>query len=233
MEPNKFQAASVQSFDRGDMKLSSYSIKHIWPFCIGMGYLLFPYFDGWSEICCPRLSRIWLGAFLLWHRGWIIVFFALQLIYFCIAFVKKWSLKSKSLIIILAIVYLLMWQVSYPTDTTGTDRRIGAFVLGGQTRLVLAGGSMLVHQEALDFIDTVTNLTPPVSECPSSVKALGVSLVKIDKTTGTMVAYIHNRGTHSDQFGYIFQDVSAADPQIVHNHRIWKLAAGIYLFEIW
>lgn len=211
----------------------SRSIKYIWPFCIGIGYLLFPYFDGWSEICCPRLSRIWQDVFLLWGREWILVFFMVQMIYICVAFFKKWPLKIRGLIVLLAVVYLSVWWVSYPVNTTGTDRRIDAFSLGGWTRLILAGGPVRVQQEALDFLDAASSPTPPISECPSSLQALGISSVQIDKVLGTMKAYIHSRGTYSDQFGYIIQATNAPVPQIFREHRIWKLANGIYLFEVW
>jgi hypothetical protein len=214
---------------KGNVKRALHCLKYIWPFIVGMGCFFFPCFDGWSETFCPRISRYWSGLFLLNPIFTLVAFlsFLIQGVYLFFAFYKKWSRNRKILIGMCLIMLTLMWSIAIPNVTM----RIRCFPVGGWTRIMWAGGASKVRREALHLLDTASHGATSRSEWPDSFKALGAVGVMVDKETYTVNVSIYRQDHFADQFGFLIQKEDAPIPKIAHEHRIWKLANGIYFYE--
>jgi hypothetical protein len=137
------------------------------------------------------------------------------------------------------VILPLLCGVIYPIGTIPTDGRISSYAIGGQMRVMWAGGASQVRNEALDFIDTTTHSNPPSSEWPVSIRALGAVFVKVDKNSRTVNVCLPRVDVFANQFGFLIRDAGASIPDInryvgkIDGYRLWKLADGIYLYEIW
>ena len=218
-------------------KLSSAKILTISSITIllfGIGALLFPVFDGWGEIFIPGTSNWFLVEIFLTGIALTVIIF--HIIYLTITLFHRRSIQD--LIYVLPIVILIgIWYLLYPSGVTRTNRRVDSFQLGARTRVMWAGGSSKIREDAHTLITTMSTTQPAPSEWPDSISNLGASYVNIDPTTQTVEVQIPRRHTfYADQFGYIILDKNASEAvkkNLLENFgiRTWKIADGIYLYE--
>lgn len=222
------------------MKRIVHSLRYIWPavvLVLGIGFVLNPYIDGASEIFCPTISQgLWL-ALSVWQLIALMAFIA-DCACFILAFFHRWSSFAKAVTATPLVLLPVLWMLVYPPGITWTDRRISAFPIGGRMRVMWAGGPSKVREEALAFLATSQDSTPPESEWPASIRALGAGYVKIDQSTRVVQVNIPRRNVFADQFSFLIQSTDAPAPRANdksggHGHRIWELAEGIYLYEEW
>lgn len=218
------------------------NFKSRWPaivFVLGIGFLFGPYLDGWSEVFCPRISHYLWMLVIVWR--WVALgAFVSHCVYFAITLRRKWSLKYRVLVTIPLVILPLTWRVMYPPGITTTDRRISSFAIGGWMRVMWAGGPSKVRNDALNLVDATSYSVPPKSEWPASIRALGATYVEVHKGSRTANVYIPRQNVFfADQFGFLIRDAGAPAPDVNHyadainGYRLWKLADGVYLYEIW
>jgi hypothetical protein len=123
-------------------------------------------------------------------------------------------------------------------DYPGINQRVSSFVIGGQTRILWAGGLETVKGDALALLNQHPNDgSVGFDSWPSSLKTLGAVRVEIDNKTQSVIIYIEQAHIFDpDQFGYVKTIEKEVNPRILsreENNRLWKLGDGIYFFETW
>ncbi len=211
-------------------------------FLAGVVSLFFPHFSGWNEIVFPQFALIGLISYLLW-----IVLFAISfgssLLNAIALFFTSAPQKTKVISACLSVGLLVLFLSIYPNIMTeqhlGVDQRISFFAVGGQTRILWAGGSEAVKNDALILLKQHSGDEGSVSSdtWPSSFKRLGAVDVRIDNKTQSVIIHIPEAlMSEPDQFGYLITNEKEVSPNALkhgdHN-RLWKLADEIYFFETW
>jgi hypothetical protein len=199
---------------------------------LGLILLLYPIIDGWGEIFFPGGQDRFLITLLL-HAA-IIIVVILHIICFTVALFRSWSIK--------VLIYMVLpIGLLIGIGVTQTQRRIESFKLGAQTRVIWAGGPSKVRQEAIALLATTSDLSPPPPQWPPSLQALGAVYIELDKNAQVVDVKIPPQRFMymvGDQFGYLIMDPEAKAPISTDHYeedgkRIWKIADGIYLYEIW
>ena len=207
----------------------------------GIASLFFPHISGWNEIVFPYFSEIWFFPYLLWE-----ILFALFLGLTIINFIALFFLKTSTKYIILAfcfpVILIILFLRVYPNFSTGkylgVDQRVSFFAVGGQTRILRAGGAERVRNDALLLLDEKTDDEGFVSSASwsSSIKALRAYAIRIDKTTQSVIIYIPRANTFDpDQFVYLITDNKKPTPSVLQTdgYRYWELDEGVYFFQTW
>jgi len=203
---------------------------------LGLGSLLFPIVDGWSEIFIPGTPSGLLIEFLLAVMAFVAT--ATHIICLVVTLFHKRSVRYIAYIIPIVMLMCISYLL-YPTGVTRTHRRIDSFQLGAQTRVMWAGGPSKIREDAFTLLTTAPEASPPPSEWPDSINALGASYVEINKKERVIQVQIPRRHAfYADQFGYLILDKNAIGSPSMdlleqYGNRIWKIADGIYLYERW
>ena len=203
---------------------------------VGLLWILFPIFDGASEIFFPGSTSYVVEFFMV-----AAAVFLFHITCFALAAFYRRSVKYLLYMLIPLCVLPVSNHFLYPPGLTRVDRRVDSFKLGARYRVGWAGGASEVRKEALTLLAETSEVSPSRSEWPDSIRTLRASAVTVDKKTGLVDVEIPRRRCFfwGDQFGYLITDANATEPIIINDpppvrgHRLWRISDGIYLYEKW
>lgn len=210
-------------------------------FVAGLVSLFLPHISGWSEIVFPEIAIISLLSHLLW-KVLFVFFLGFSIINFLVVFFLQASSKEKiisfGLPILLATLFISIYPDFSGRENLGVDQRVSFFVVGGQTRILWAGGIETIKNDALSLLTEETDDEGFVipETWPNSLKRLGAYAVRIDVETQTVLIYIPQADLFdADQFGYLITYQNEPTPGILRSggYRFWKLNEDIYFFQTW
>ena len=221
----------------------------------GLFYFLEPVLSGWFEIVAPFIAR---NVFL--PIDWMLFVFALPfsfrlgdtnirfpdtlfwiiflayLAYYYLVIRHEAEQRSKKLALLPLLIFPLLFILLIPLGMNSLDRRINSFPLGGWSLLMMAGGPEKVRGEAIQLLDTTTEERPSDSELPISLQIVG-GWVGLEHDHHVVVLGRGRMAGMADEFGFIFQKDVTAEPSAHYLERFdfqrfWKLADGVYFYEV-
>lgn len=210
-------------------------------FCAGTASLFFPHISGWTDIVFPQFSIVWIIPYFLW-KFFFIFFLCLSVINLIALFFLKAPKKTNILSITFSVILIILFLNIYPgwatNDYLGVDQRVSSFAVGGQTRILWAGGIENIRNDALSLLSKKTDDEGFVGPelWPSSFKKIGANAIRIDSETHSVIVYIPKAKIFdSDQFVYLITNNENPVFSVLKrdNYRFWKLDEGIYFFQIW
>lgn len=237
-------------------------------FISGVLSLFIPHMSGWADIVFPSIAHLTLFLYFMWSLFLVFAFTCLGLS-LVIAFVVGWPKRNKIVSLALMVVLLLIYQLVYTPGDIASDgaiplvaektlwgaesddvvplavkKRIGAFPVGGQTRVFWAGGVDKVREDALLLLKTLPdeNGFIPPDEWPDTLNRLGAVAIETDEAMQTVIMYIPRADYFDpDVFGYLIRDGEVPDPEILctsrfvgaSGYRMWKIDEGLFFFEAW
>ena len=205
----------------------------------GIISLFIPHFSGWVDIVFPSIGIEILLPYILWKSFFVT---ALILLFLCVfaSFAKKASRNTKFLFTSLMAVLIFLFIGIYPNFATekylGSKQRASFFQVGGQTRIIWAGGAKIVRDDALLLLTQETDEKGFVSQdkWATSLKRLGVYWIRIDRETQSVIIYIpRTEFFDSAQFGYLIPEEKEPKPNALDSkwYRLWELDDGVYFFQ--
>lgn len=224
-------------------------------FACGLIYFFEPFLSSWFEIVNPSIARnIFLPidwtliivillplSFLPYNIATFLpdIFFGLMFFIYVVYYLKVIRQTQteiyKKIAITPLIIFPLFFIIMSPVGHTFFERGINAYEIGGQSRLMLAGGSTVVRKEGLELLKSTTDTSIEQSALPSSLKKLGYWAV-LEHENKLVIIGAGRLFNMADQFGFIIQEHSdpKPSPKYAENYdyfKLWELSDGIYLFE--
>lgn len=208
-------------------------------FLTGLASLFLPHLSGWMDIVFPSIAYEFLILFFFWE----ILFVGsliLLLLFVLVSFKQKASRNKKFLFTSCAVGLMLLFWAIYPDFATaeflGTKQRFSFFEIGGQTRLLWAGGAKTVRTDALLLLSQETDKDGFVrqDQWAASLRKLGVYWIQVERETQSVIIFIPRTAFFdAAQFGYLISAKPEPDPGALHAdwYRVWKRAEGIYFFQ--
>lgn len=134
------------------------------------------------------------------------------------------------------IIFPLLFVLMIPLGFTTVDRRVNSYPVGGKSLLMMAGGATTVRDEAIQLMNSSTAKEPSWSELPPALQKIR-GFVVIEHDRKTVVLGLGRAYSLADEFGFIFQTDNDAKPNSLYLerfdfHRYWKLADGVYFYEV-
>ncbi len=207
----------------------------------GFASLFFPHISGWNEIVFPYFSDIWLFPYLLWEILFALCLGLSVINFFSLLFLTK-SAKEKILAFCFPVALTILFLSIYPNFSTerylGVKQRVSFFAVGGQTRILWAGGTETVKSDALLLLNEKTDEEGFVSSetWADSLKKLGAYAIKIDRKTQSVIIYISRANSFDpDQFVYLITHNEKPTPSVLErdSYRFWEFDDGVYFFQTW
>lgn len=233
-EMKPFIKSSLQVTSRPFIKYSIIAFSII----LSFGPTISPYLNGIGEVCCPILWRKYLfgGAFLLTGLG--IATLVIYTIVFVISALRGRFNFRRPRSVLLLLLLLLFWVSTYAITSSYFSRWVSAYPLGAHLRLLWVGGSVIIKQDAIQLLETSTEVNPAYESLPQSIRELGVTNVELDTKFETIRIDLTSSAIFASrqQFGFIVQNASD-DSIILYEHflpnsyRIWELEKGLYFFQ--
>ena len=207
----------------------------------GLLYLLGPFVAAWLEIVAPFLARML--AFPVGRYALDVAFGLVALLYiaYLVTVLRSSRTRREKALAFLPLAILpLIWAAMSPLRQSVYGQEVeSAYVAGGWTRMMLAGGPAAIRAEALDLLASpeqdALHTTIPDSEVPPSLRKLG-DWVSVQRDYGLVLVGIKPVAAGGNEFGYMIQ--AGRTPlsipwffEYASNLRVWKIAEGIYFFE--
>jgi len=219
-------------------------------------YFLEPFLSGWFEIVDPSIARMvflplrWM-SFVLVTLPIAMVFgdvafytpdilfatvLALYLVYYLRVGRYEINEKHKKLAYLPLIALSFVFIVMIPLGFTSRDRHVNSFPVGGWSRLMMAGGPSRVREEALQLLNSTKEERPDWSEIPPTLKRLG-GWVGVEHENRLVIVGLGRMFNMADEFGFVFQEEDSGEPNPAYLERFdfqrfWKLAEGVYFYEV-
>ena len=219
-----------------------FSVKTgVFVFFSGTATLFFPHISGWTDIVFPQIAIFWIIPYFLWKFSFTF-FFGLSVINLIALLFLKASIKTNILSAAFSAIMIISFLSIYPSWATdnylGVDQRVSFFAVGGQTRILWAGGMENIRNDATSLLSEKTDdegYVDPES-WSSSLKKLGAYAIEVDRETHSVIIYIPKAEIFdSDQFIYLITDDESPAFSVLKrdNYRYWELDKGIYFFQTW
>lgn len=225
--------SSLQNRSRSFIKYSIIAFSLI----LSFGPTISPYLNGISEVCCPILWRSYLfsGAFLLTGLG-IVILIAYTIILIVGALKGHFNFR-RPLTLVLFLILILFWVSTFAVTSSYFSRWVSAYPIGAQLRLLRGGGSDIIKNDAIQLLETSTEVNPVYESLPQSIVELGVTNVELDTNFRTIKIDLASSAIFASRqhFGFIIQKTNDNRTTIYENlpnsSRIWELEEGFYFFQ--
>lgn len=210
-------------------------------FVAGFVSLFLPHFSGWNEIVFPELAWVGVFPYIFW-----VIFFAislgLSLVYILLSFLFHDSARNKVTFIFFSVGLIALFLGIHPDFFSGrfpgVNQRVNSFALGGQTKILWAGGIETIRNDALLLLNVDSDDEGWISSelWPNSLRRLDTDGIKIDKETQSILIYIEKAHLFDpDKFVYVI--TYNLDPTSYikkeNDYRFWQLGEGVYFFQTW
>lgn len=101
---------------------------------------------------------------------------------------------------------------------------------------MLAGSPTRVRQEAMQLLNSTREERPDWSELPPSIKKLR-GWVGVEHENRLVIIGLGRMFNMADEFGFVFQETDNGEPSSTYLEsydfqKFWKLAEGVYLYEV-
>jgi hypothetical protein len=214
-------------------------------FALAIIYLFLPYIAGWIDVVFPSIA---IFAVLLYFYAFtnIPIFYIVPLAYLLFlsifAFIHKRSNKFKtislSLIVMLIVISLIIYQPFKVDFLPGPDQFINSHPVGAYTKLIWVGGLERVKKDALSLFTAQTDAEGYVNPevWPNSLKKLNADDIQVKREL--QLVYIWLPPPHYfDHPGYCYLITNGESPNSEifnsNNYFLWQLGEGVYFVEFY
>ncbi|MCP4143595.1 MAG: hypothetical protein GY755_25465 [Chloroflexi bacterium] len=221
-------------------------------FLFGLFYFFEPFLSSLFEIINPFIARNlflpidWMVFVITLPFNAILgfyfpdtVFIIITISYLAFFFSKPiqtgWADKQKRLAFSPLVIFPLIFLIMSPLGLFYYgQKRVNSNVVGGWTRLILAGGVDVIRADSSELLKS-SNEYPADEEILASIEKLGY-WTKIEQDKKILLVGVGRLFNMADEFGYIIQDDNKPLqlPDYLERsefYRIWKFSEGIYFFE--